>query len=150
MRMNEHVRASIVHQVEQALPVRSNDAIQADAQRKLLAGMSPAARQCHKKSPKALRMFSSWDLGQASGNISMIAGDADPVVCLADLFADNTARKAALQKLSAALKTCSTVEQARKRFPELAEYMPSEKEPTKNLPALTDVVAGLRALGWKG
>ena len=46
------------------------------------------------------------------------------------------------------MATVFTVDKFFEAFPEFEKYLPSEAQPTKNLPALANVVADLSKLGW--
>jgi hypothetical protein len=52
------------------------------------------------------------------------------------------------QKLSTMIAACSTLASAHKNLPEFAKYLPAEVVPTKNLPAVANVVAELSKAGW--
>jgi hypothetical protein len=57
-------------------------------------------------------------------------------------------RLGAERKLFAAFEGINTLKQALTTFPEFKKYYPTEAEPTKNLPALANVMADLSKLGW--
>jgi hypothetical protein len=57
-------------------------------------------------------------------------------------------RSAMKHKLTHAFEGIRTLKAALKTFPEFKKYMPTEAEPTKNLPALANVMADLSKLGW--
>jgi hypothetical protein len=52
------------------------------------------------------------------------------------------------EKLAAAANSCTTVKQLRLLLPEFAQYLPSEIETARNLPAVTNLVADFTAAGW--
>lgn len=69
-------------------------------------------------------------------------------VISADAEVQYTNIKAVREKLTASIKACSTVKHARERLPEFEKYLPFEAEPTKDLPAVANLVADLAKLGW--
>jgi hypothetical protein len=60
---------------------------------------------------------------------------------------DNKYRDAKLN-LQNAIMACTTLKALETTFPEFKKYFPTETQPTKNLPALANVVADLSKLGW--
>lgn len=62
-------------------------------------------------------------------------------------------REVTKRELSTAISACTTLKQARERFPDLVKYLPAEREPTKttNVPAIRTeaVMAALTRAGWK-
>jgi hypothetical protein len=57
-------------------------------------------------------------------------------------------RHNAESRLSHAFAGINTLKQALTTFPEFKKYYPTEEQPTKNLPALANVMADLSKLGW--
>jgi hypothetical protein len=54
----------------------------------------------------------------------------------------------ARRKLCAIVEGCSTLKQLQTLLPEFVDYMPTEAAPTKNLPAVANMVSDLSKLGW--
>jgi hypothetical protein len=58
------------------------------------------------------------------------------------------ARSQLKRKLESATQACTTTQALLKLFPEFAKYLPAEDSPTKNLPALANLMAEFVAAGW--
>jgi hypothetical protein len=65
----------------------------------------------------------------------------------------NIEREATKRELTDAINGCTTLKQARERFPDLVKYLPADREPTKaaSLPAVRTeaVMSALTRAGWK-
>jgi hypothetical protein len=59
-------------------------------------------------------------------------------------------REAMTANLTAAIGACATLKVAKERLPEFAKYLPEEEEKSGGLPAITNLVADLSKMGWKG
>ena len=53
-------------------------------------------------------------------------------------------------KVEGSIATCTSLKQAKERFPEFVKYLPSERDGsfTANLPAIANLVSELTAAGW--
>lgn len=62
-------------------------------------------------------------------------------------------REATKRELMTAIASCTTLKQAKQRFPDLVKYLPADREPAKttNVPAIRTeaVMAALTRAGWK-
>ena len=80
--------------------------------------------------------------------VDFVVGDADVKEAMKPFVAKKKERDDAHAKLSAIVNGCTTLAQLKKLLPEFISYFPTEAEPTKNLPAVANMVADLSKLGW--
>lgn len=75
---------------------------------------------------------------------------ADPMAksFIDDSKAQNTAHDDIRTKLTGIAAACSTTQALLAALPELEKYIPADDTPTKNLPALANLVADLTLAGW--
>lgn len=59
-----------------------------------------------------------------------------------------TQREELMRKLKAAASGCSMVKQLKAMLPEFAKYLPEEAAPSKNLPAVANLVTDFMKAGW--
>ena len=149
MKLTKYEKEAIVRSIMQDVPVKPDQVLKAEIQAAFVAGMSDPIKKLYKTHHKALKTetVSSWD-SPLSYRTDFIVGDAQVAEVLKPLKAQKEARDAVQTKLSAAVMGCSTLAQLKKMLPEFISYFPSETEPTKNLPAVANMVADLSKLGW--
>jgi hypothetical protein len=152
MNLDKYTKQSIVTAIIQDLPaidkVKRADEIKAA----IVKAMSPEVRKMYKTKPEALRVTSvsyadpmrTWSGETVVGDVTKKQIDeiTAPYVKAEDERADMK------RKLTMAFEGIRTLKAALKAFPEFKKYMPTEAEPTKNLPALANVMADLSKLGW--
>lgn len=118
----------------------------------IIKAMSPEVRKLYKTKPEALRArsvayadpYRDWAGECVVGDVP--ANKIDEIV--APYKKQEEERAQARSRLVAAFEGIRTLKQAIDTFPEFKKYYPSEAQPTKNLPALANVVADLSKLGW--
>lgn len=118
----------------------------------ILKAMSPEVRKLYKTKPEALRRASVayadphcyWTHNTVVGDVT----DEKLKEIVAPYKKEEEERDAMQRKLVGAFEGIRTLKAALKTFPEFKKYMPTEAEPTKNLPALANVMADLSKLGW--
>jgi len=149
MKLTKYEKEAIVRAIMQDVPTKPDNILRAEIQAAFVAGMSAPVLKLYKTHPKALKTESvpSWDSG-LSYRTDFIVGDADVKKAMETFNAQKKARDEAHSKLSAAVMGCNTLAQLKKLLPEFISYFPSETEPTKNLPAVANMVADLSKLGW--
>ena len=115
----------------------------------LVAAMSPEARKLYKQNPKALRekYVTAWSVGFDS-SFEVIVGDADIDDAIKPFVDAYKAREELRHKLEGIVEGCSTTKQLLALAPEFEKYIPQEAAPSKNLPAVANVVADLTKMGW--
>lgn len=117
----------------------------------IVKAMSPEVRKLYKTKPEALRKTSVAYTNQYSNWQDVVVGDvtnAQIKEIVAPYDKEEQERNAMRRKLTAAFEGINTLKQALTAFPEFKKYYPTEMEPTKNLPALANVMADLTKLGW--
>ena len=149
MKLTKYEKEAIVRAIMQDVPTKPDNILKAEIQAAFVAGMSDPIKKLYNTHPKALKTesISSWDSPMAY-RADFIAGDADVTKVMAPFRAQKEARDDAQRKLHAAVMGCNTLAQLKKLLPEFISYFPSETEPTKNLPAVANMVADLSKLGW--
>ena len=149
MKLTKYEKDSIIRAIMQDVPRTLESVLKKEIQLELVKGMSAPIQKLYKTHPNALRLaqISSWDSGLGY-RVDLIAGDADvsktmePFAARKKMFDDTQA------KLSGIVNGCTTLAQLKKLLPEFTSYFPTETEPTKNLPAVANMVADLSKLGW--
>ena len=152
MRIDKYTKQAIVRSIMQDVPPVDKDKRYIDLQAAIVKAMSPEVRKVFKSTPGALRTQYVGDLCSIGyGSRELVVGDVhkDTVEALAKPYRDeDKARHEAKCKLQSAIEACSTLKQLNDRLPEFKKYFPTEQPPTKNLPAIANVVADLSKLGW--
>lgn len=149
MKLTKYDKEAIVNAIMQDVPKPKHNVLRDEIQAKLVAAMSLEVRKVYKLKPKALvaSRLSSYECLLDFG-VDFIVGDADYKEVFKPYKAQQEERDNARRKLSYAVNSCSTLKQLKERMPEFITYFPTEEEPTKNLPALANMVADLSKLGW--
>ena len=149
MKLNVYQKEAIVRAIVQDIPKPTHSEQVKLMQDALVKAMSPAARRLYKTAPAALKTV-RISAGEAliDYGVDLIRGDADYTQALAPFFKQAHERNAAVSELKKAVMGCSSLAQLHKMLPEFQSYFPSKDEPTKNLPAVANVVSSLVKLGW--
>lgn len=149
MKLTKYEKEAIIRAIMQDVPRTPDNVLKAEIQAALVKGMSAPIQKLYKTHPNALRVehISSWDSGMGY-RIDLIAGDANVAKTMEPFAARKKVFDAAHTKLSTIVNGCTTLAQLKKLLPEFVSYFPTEAEPTKNLPALANMVADLAKLGW--
>lgn len=152
MNLTQMQKDAIVRAIMQDMPPIDAEA-RADAIRDaILKAMSPEIRKLYDRKPHALRTASvlfvdpgrMWAAEVVVGDVSKEKLDA-----ITRPYATQEAERDQMRKrLFDAFKGIRTLKQAEATFPEFKKYYPTEAQPTKNLPALANVVGDLCKLGW--
>lgn len=154
MRLDKYTKLSIVRAIMDDVPAPDKAKRRTDLQAAIVKAMSPEARKLYNKTPKALRTYYVGDTiydGHGWGARDIIAGDVEDKVVEALLKpykAEDEERYAVKRKLQGIVEGCSTLKQLQTLLPEFKQYMPTEATPTKNLPAVANMVADLSKFGW--
>lgn len=151
MKLTKLHKEAIVRAIMQDTPpidkVKRAEAIIAE----VVKAMSPEVRKLYKTKPDALRRRTVPYTNQYSNWSDVVVGDVtDEKIkeIAAPYKLQEDERNAMQRKLMGAFEGINTLKQALTTFPEFKKYYPTEAEPTKNLPALANVVADLSKLGW--
>jgi hypothetical protein len=149
MKITKYEKEAIIRAIMQDVPRTPDNVLREEIQNALVQGMSAPIQELYKTHPKALRtdFVSSWDSG-LSYRVEFVVGDAKVEKVVKPFVDKKQERDAAQTKLSAIVNGCNTLAQLKKMLPEFISYFPTETEPTKNLPAVANMVADLSKLGW--
>ena len=153
MRLNTYIKSSIIRAIMNDVPQPDKEKRRVDLQAALVKAMSPEARKLYNKTPSALRThhFGDCIYTGSYGSRDLVTGDVNQETLNAltkPYTAEDEARRDAKAKITAIVEGCSTLKQLQTLLPEFKQYMPTESAPTKNLPAVANVVADLSKLGW--
>lgn len=150
MKLTEYQRDAIVRAIFQDVPVAKSEDIQTAVQKDLVKAMSPACQKAYKACPEAIKTGHSYDITFERDNLVFAVGDANFAEVIAPWLAARKNYSDAKNALRSAVGGCSTLKQLNDLLPEFAAYFPVEGQPTKNLPAVANLVANIVKLGWKG
>ena len=154
MRLDKYTKTSIVRAIMNDVPEPDKAKRRIDLQAAIVKVMSPEVRKVFKASPGALRTHHVGDIlydGRSWGTRDITVGDVTEKQLdelLKPYKDEDDARAATKRKLTTIVEGCSTLKQLQTLLPEFKQYMPTEAAPTKNLPAVANMVADLSKLGW--
>ena len=153
MRLTQLHKDAILRCVTNDIPALDEIKAKQDIITAVEKAMSPAVRKLYKTNPVALRAVDiSWyDLGFCRSYSALVVGDVSKDALTEILLPYKTARakqRDVLSQLKYALKSVNTLASAKKLLPEFISYFPTDEEPTKNLPAVTNIMADLSKMGW--
>jgi hypothetical protein len=153
MRLDKYAKRAIASSIVADIPKPDYAKRKAAIQDAIVKEMSPEVRRIYKTKPHALAdADTNLDLGGWNYQSRLVViGDVD-----SETFAQITkpyrdedeSRKSITIRIESIVNACSTLSQLHKALPEFAKYFPSETQPTKNLPAVANLVADLTKLGW--
>jgi phosphoglycolate phosphatase-like HAD superfamily hydrolase len=152
MKFTKLIKQSIVRAIIQDIPPIDKEARALAINAAIVKAMSPEVRKLFKTHPTALRTqsvaytnpFRHWGNDVTVGDVT----DEKIKEIIKPYETQEEARAQAENKLRHAFEGINTLKQALTTFPEFKKYYPTEAEPTKNLPALANVMADLSKLGW--
>ena len=152
MKFNKLTKQAIVRAIIQDIPPIDAQARALAIHAAIVKAMSPEVRKLFKTHPAALRTatvrysspFRTWGHDVTVGDVT----DEKIKEILKPYEKQEEERGQAENKLRHAFEGINTLKQALTTFPEFKKYYPTEEEPTKNLPALANVMADLSKLGW--
>ena len=148
MRLNEYAKRAILRSIVADIPKPSVEAARIVIQAALLKGMSPLARKLYKQNPAALtKDHIGYDHGFEYTSM-VVVGDADFAAVMKPYVEAKDQRRDVYNKLKGIIDGCTTLKQLKTLLPEFEKDLPTEEAPTKNLPAVANVVADLTKLGW--
>lgn len=153
MKLTKYEKEAIVRAIMQDVPSIDKHKRRNNLQAALVKAMSPEARKLYNRTPSALRTYHFGDMIHTGSYATreLIVGDVSKET-IAELVkpyeAEDNSHADTKRKLNAAINGCNTLAQLKKLLPEFISYFPSETEPTKNLPAVANMVADLSKLGW--
>jgi hypothetical protein len=153
MKLNKFQKASIVKAIMNDVPKVDKTARRLAVQAAIVKAMSPNVRKVFKECPGALATSYVGDVVDTDSysSRSITVGDVTEKQLeeiLKPYKEEDNAVYDARRKLCAIVEGCSTLKQLQTLLPEFVDYMPTEAAPTKNLPAVANMVADLSKLGW--
>jgi hypothetical protein len=151
MKFSKYAKQSIVRAIIHDLPPINKEARAIAIKEAIVNAMSPEVRELFKSKPVALRTATVEYINPHRHWQEFTVGDVtdEQIKKIMEPY-DNEEqeRREAEGKLARAFAGINTLKQALTTFPEFKKYYPTEAEPTKNLPALANVIADLSKLGW--
>jgi hypothetical protein len=152
MKLTKLHKQAIVRAIIQDIPPIDKEARALAINAAIVKAMSPEVRKLFKTHPTALRTqsvaytnpFRQWGNDVTVGDVT----DEKIKEIIKPYEKQEEERRGAETRLSHAFAGINTLKQALATFPEFKKYYPTEAEPTKNLPALANVMADLSKLGW--
>ena len=154
MKLTKLTKDAIILSIMNDVPKPDRSKRHAEVQGALLKAMSPECRKVFNKTPQVFVTEYTGGYtydGVRYGTRYVCLGDAPKAELekAALLYKnEDDARDKANAQLEAAINGCTTLKQLEALLPEFKKYYPTENQPTKNLPALANVVADLTKLGW--
>ncbi len=152
MKLNKYTKQSIVRAILQDVPPIDKEARAVAIKEAIIKAMGPEVRKLFKTHPTALRTQSvEYTNPHRHWGDDVVVGDVtkEQIRQIIEPYEkQETERRGAEAKLTRAFDGINTLKQALTTFPEFKAYYPTEAEPTKNLPALANVMADLSKLGW--
>jgi len=152
MKIDKYTKQAIVRAIMADVPPIDKAKRRTDLQAAIVKAMSPEVRKVYNKFPKALRThYFGSTISTGYGSTDLIVGDVDnkTLDALIKPYVDeDTARHETECRLKGVVESCTTLKQLNDRLPEFKKYFPTEQQPSKNLPAIANVVADLTKLGW--
>lgn len=154
MKVTKLQKESIVRAIMADVPKPNKTVRHAKVQAAMVKAMSPECRKLYGKRPDIFVSEHTGDItydGNGWDKRHVVVGDA-PKEKLKEILdpykAEDEKYYEAKRNLTNAIMACTTLKALETTFPEFKKYFPTETQPTKNLPALANVVADLSKLGW--
>lgn len=152
MRLNTYTKQAIVSSIINDVPKLDEAALKDSIQAALVAAMTPDVQRIYKTKPDVLRRerIPSYEVGVLVAFDTIVADlkGADVRKVLKPFRDAHEERQRIMRQVTSAINTCVTLKQLTTLLPEFKKYYPTEEAPTKNLPALANIVADLSKLGW--
>ena len=153
MRLDKYAKQSIVKAIMHDVPKPDKAKRRLAVQAAIVKAMSPDVRKVFKNTPGALRTTYVGDVVETDdySSRSITVGDVTDKQLeeiLKPYKEEDNAVYDAKRKLQGIVDGCSTLKQLQTLLPEFKQYMPTEAAPTKNLPAVANMVSDLSKLGW--
>jgi len=154
MKVTKLQKEAIVRAIMHDVPKPNKAVRHAKVQAAMVKAMSPECRKLYGKRPDIFVSEHTGDItydGSSWALRHVVIGDA-PKEKLKEILrpyqVEDDKYHEAKRNLTNAIMACTTLKALETTFPEFKKYFPTETQPTKNLPALANVVADLSKLGW--
>lgn len=152
MKLTKLHKQAIVRAIMQDTPQPDRNKWAEEIKAAVIKAMSPEVRKLYKTKPQALRHANvEYTNPHRTWGDEMPIGDVtkEQIRAIIEPYDKQVKdRRDMEKKLEHAFEGINTLKQALTSFPEFKKYYPTEMEPTKNLPALANVMADLTKLGW--
>lgn len=153
MKLTKYIKEGIVRSIMNDTPKPDTSQRNKQMQAALVKAMSPECRKVYLRTPEVFETSYCEYLydGRTYDSRKYVLGDAPRELAeeWEQKFQQEDAERIKAQRqLEAAIMGCNTLKQLKTLLPEFDKYYPTEQQPTKNLPALANVVADLTKLGW--
>lgn len=153
MKLTKMHKQAIVRAIMQDVPKPDKTKRFAVIQAAVVKAMSPECRKVYNKAPHALIKHYLGELtyDNSWATRDVVIGDVPKAVLekiIRPYVDEDDAYFKAHRQLVSAVEACATLKALETALPEFKKYYPTEAQPTKNLPALANVVADLSKLGW--
>ena len=153
MRLDKYAKLAIVRAIMADVPKPDVKAYRKSIQAEVVKLMSPAVRKVYKECPKALTaeyvsdLYDGVDWQSRYIILGNVTKDQLNNVCkpLDDAI---RARAKVEHDLKNIVESTSTLKRLKELLPEFVKYFPTEAEPSKNLPAVANLVTDMVKLGW--
>ena len=153
MRLDKYMKSAIIRAIMADVPKPDVVAYRKSIQAEVCKLMTPAVRKVYKECPKALASEYVSDLYDGSDWESryIVLGNVtkEQLQAACKPFNDAvTAREKVQNDLRGIVESTSTLKRLKELLPEFVKYFPTEAEPSKNLPAVANLVTDMVKLGW--
>lgn len=147
MRLDKYTKESIYRSIKNDIPRPKNKV--EDLQAMVVKSMSAPVKSLYKKSPDALRTasFGAHEY-HTDRYVEIVVGDVDHKVVLAPAKEAIKKYNDTCRQLEVAIMSCSSLASLKRLLPEFISYFPTEEQPSKNLPAVANLMADLTKLGF--
>jgi hypothetical protein len=152
MNLTKYEKQAIVKAIMADIPQANRTKWAEEIKAAIVKTMSPEVRNLYKTKPHALRHRSvEYTNPHRTWGDEFPVGDVtnEQIKAIVEPYEKQVNERRDMEhKLRSAFEGIRTLKSALKTFPEFEKYYPTEAQPTKNLPALANVVADLSKLGW--
>jgi len=152
MKLNKYQKQAIVTAIFNDMPKIDTEKRAAEIKAAIVKAMSPEVRKAYKTMPHALRREPVYYCDPNRGwSTHTVVGDVDEKTldAITKPYRDEeNARTELYQKLKGVVESCTTLKKLKELLPEFEAYFPTEAEPTKNLPAVANLVTDMMQMGW--
>ena len=153
MKLNKYQKAAIISNIMEDVPPIDIEAHRKRMQDGVVKLMSPAVRKVYKTQPDALKTqyYSELYDDKTYDSRHLIVGDVskDESDKLYEPLCEAVKQRHTLyRKLTGVIEACTTLKKLKELLPEFEAYFPTEAEPTKNLPAVANLVTDMMQMGW--
>lgn len=154
MKLTKYQKEGIVRAIMADVPSVQTAETAREIRAKLFAALDPELQAIETKFPGSLKtgwvpLARNYDHRDLQSDVVVGNLTESQVEKITEPYNNKLNERRELEnKLKDVFNSLSTVKQAHEAFPEFAKYLPTVAQPTKNLPALANLVADMTRLGW--